>query len=403
VRAKVVIGAQFGDEGKGLLTDYLAAREAGPLVVRFNGGAQAGHTVVAPDGRRHVFSHFGSGTFAGAPTFLSRFFVANPTLFVAEATRLAAMGYRPEVLIDRACLVTTPFDMLINQAVELARGTSRHGSCGVGFGETIERCLDPAFSLTVADLIDEHGLARRLDAIRTSWVPARLARLGITTLDDSWKPFLETDLVVGRWLDDVAVFRRHIREASLVEASRARGLVFEGAQGLLLDQDMGCFPYVTRSHTGLKNAVALASEIDLDGLDVVYVTRCYLTRHGAGPLHGELAAPPVPGFADETNRPHPFQGSLRFAYLDVDALARQIAVDLAHGDPIVDVRRTVGITCLDQIAGPAVWIEGGREVRGTPADLVAAVERATGLEVSVVSAGPRRADVRARQILRAAA
>jgi len=77
--ANVVIGANYGDEGKGAAVDRLAT-EAGAqcLVVRFNGGAQAGHTVETPDGRRHVFSHFGAGSFAGARTFLSRFFVSNP-------------------------------------------------------------------------------------------------------------------------------------------------------------------------------------------------------------------------------------------------------------------------------------------------------------------------------------
>ena len=81
--ARVVIGAQFGDEGKGRLTAHHVV-EVGDdaIVVRFNGGAQAGHTVVAPDGRRHVFSHVGSGALTGAATYLSRFFVANPILFL---------------------------------------------------------------------------------------------------------------------------------------------------------------------------------------------------------------------------------------------------------------------------------------------------------------------------------
>jgi adenylosuccinate synthase len=138
--------------------------------------------------------------------------------------------------------VTTPFDMLVNQAVELARGTGRHGSCGVGFGETIERCLVPVYSLTVADLSDEVDLPRRLEAIRRDWVPTRLAGLGVTTVDGSWKPYLETDLVARRWLGDVAAFRTRIRECSLVEATAARELVFEGAQGLLLDQEHRPFP-----------------------------------------------------------------------------------------------------------------------------------------------------------------
>lgn len=84
MRARAVIGASFGDEGKGLVTDYLCAIQGAGIVVRFNGGAQAGHTVVTPDGLRHVHHHFGSGTLWGTPTFLSQFFIVNPIAFLAE-------------------------------------------------------------------------------------------------------------------------------------------------------------------------------------------------------------------------------------------------------------------------------------------------------------------------------
>src|SRR5690348_14536867 len=126
MRATVVIGANFGDEGKGLMTDYLCAAAgdssrgeiSGAMVVRFNGGAQAGHTVFA-GGRRHVFHHFGSGAFAGAATFLSRYFVVNPFLWAKERDEL---GFCPRVFVDRAAMLTTPYDMLVNQEAERIRG-----------------------------------------------------------------------------------------------------------------------------------------------------------------------------------------------------------------------------------------------------------------------------------------
>src|ERR1017187_3423727 len=127
MRAYAVIGANYGDEGKGLLTDYLVNRENAPgcgsddtLVVRFNGGSQAGHTVVTPDGRRHVFSHFGSGSFSsgdmkGAATLLSRFFIVNPMIFKRERCELELKGpVNLEINIDMRAPVTTPFEMLIN-------------------------------------------------------------------------------------------------------------------------------------------------------------------------------------------------------------------------------------------------------------------------------------------------
>ena len=139
-KAEIVIGANFGDEGKGLVTDFLSAKYNGNVfVVRHNGGAQAGHTVVVPDGRRHVFKHFGSGTFAEAKTILSRFYVCNPILFFREKELLNKLGVNPVVYIDPRATISTPYDMMINQLAEDARGGNRHGSCGLGFGETVER------------------------------------------------------------------------------------------------------------------------------------------------------------------------------------------------------------------------------------------------------------------------
>jgi adenylosuccinate synthase len=184
--ARVVIGANFGDEGKGVLTDYFAAQApATSLIVRFNGGAQAGHTVVTPEGQRHVFGHIGAGSLCGAATFLSHYFVCNSLLFLREYEALGRLGLTPTVWVDPRAPVTTPYDILINQLLENARGAARHGSCGVGFGETWERTLSTDFALTVADLTDRSRLLRRLMAIRRDYVPQRLARLGLHDLEPS--------------------------------------------------------------------------------------------------------------------------------------------------------------------------------------------------------------------------
>ena len=115
LEADVVIGANLGDEGKGLFTDYLSSRYDAPIIIRYNGGAQAGHTVETPDGMRHVFSHFGSGSFAGGSTYLSRFFVVNPLLFLRELQTLESLHLKPLVMVAPDCPVTTPFDMMVNQ------------------------------------------------------------------------------------------------------------------------------------------------------------------------------------------------------------------------------------------------------------------------------------------------
>jgi adenylosuccinate synthase len=373
--AKAVIGANYGDEGKGLMTDYHVA-PAGPegIVVRFNGGAQAGHTVTTPEGVRHVFSHIGSGALAGAATFLSRHVVCHPVLFFKEAAALAAAGLAaaPRIFVDERAPVSTLYDILINQILERHRGTNRHGSCGMGIGETIERNLDADFALTVADLRQGAAyLLRRLAAIRKTYVPKRLAELGIPALDAEAAGWLASDTAMQHYVHAAMQFCRATQPARPAMLADWRQVVFEGAQGLLLDQDRGAFPYVTRSHTGIRNALDVAAEAGIDALDVTYVSRAYLTRHGAGPLANELPAKPYPGIRDDTNIPNEFQGSLRFAHLDLDLLAHTIRTDFGDAGawPGIAVRLDLAVSCLDQV-GPAVcYYENGQLEAAAPATL----------------------------------
>ena len=156
VDIKVVIGANYGDEGKGLMTDYFASKYKNPLVVCSNGGAQRGHTVVTPTGLRHVFHHFGSGTLCGAMTYLPSSFVVNPMIFAEEYQELKKLtGKVPIIYINKRCKISTPFDMMINQILEECRGEDKHGSCGVGVWETIvrsENCdLDDDWKVVISD------------------------------------------------------------------------------------------------------------------------------------------------------------------------------------------------------------------------------------------------------------
>lgn len=391
--ADVVIGANFGDEGKGLVTDFLAARSGGDtLVVRMNGGAQAGHTVATPDGQRHVFSHFGSGSFAGASTLLSRFFVCNPLLFVKEQGVLAGKSVRPEVYADARAAVTTPYDMMINQIAEETRGNGRHGSCGVGFGETIERHGHAEYALSCADLQDKAALTNKLRSIRDLWVPARLAALGIASLSEQWQARISGDGAMQKFLDDTEFF---LQETKIVSgdflAKTGKHIVFEGAQGLLLDQERGWFPHVTRSHTGVRNALALAAEGAIDGLKVFYATRAYTTRHGAGPLPHEQAGLPYPRIVDQTNVPNPYQGTLRFAWLDADLLAKTILQDLADNTSGIRLEYGLAVSCLDQIEGEAVFVDKGNLQKAAPEAFLAALKSRTGAGFLLGSTGPTRA------------
>lgn len=339
--ARVVIGANWGDEAKGKIVDGYATPQT--TVIRFNGGSQAGHTVVR-NGRRHVFHHIGSGALQGASTYLSRYFINNPILFFQE---LNTLDLHPTVIADPAGLVSTPFDMMLNQMVEQARGTARHGSCGVGINETMKRS-EAGFSTIVDDLRRLPALRDTLRDIRAEWLPERLGQLGVTPSDE-WRERLYSDDILDVYLDQCAAYRHLIGEFDWTG-----DIVFEGAQGLLLDEDHRFFPHVTHSHTGLHNVAALAEQAGIAGLDVTYVTRAYATRHGVGPFPHEV---PDLRYEDHTNVPNDWQGQLRFGHLDLDLLAESISHDL--GTATLPVRHGLAITCLDQVGDTVTcWHEG---------------------------------------------
>jgi len=384
--AIAVIGAHYGDEGKGLVVDRLARDLTDPWVIRFNGGAQAGHTVTLPDGRRHVFSHFGAGTLAGAPTFLSRFFVANPYLFLREAEELRAAGVAPRVVLDPLSPLTTPYEVLVNRAVEEARGARRHGSCGVGFGETLER-EENGLSITASLLDDPDTLRSRLDSLRANHVPRRLAALGVT-IDAETRVDLADPSLIEEFIETIRHFRRHI-ELCGAEACADRPVIFEGAQGLLLDQALGTFPHVTRSHTGLTNVVALAAELGIDDIEVFYTMRSYVTRHGAGPLPHEVGAPPYARIVDPTNRPNPFQGTLRFALPDPAASVDVISADRARVAGCgIDLTPSLAVTCLDQLDDAVLCVDG---LAYEPEDFVDSIAESIGAQRTLMSHGPTAA------------
>jgi adenylosuccinate synthase len=146
MKVSVVLGLGFGDEGKGLTTNWLC--KDNDLVIRFNGGHQAGHTVVIGE-NRHVFSNFGSGTLKGAPTYWSKYCTIDPLGIMEEYKALKSIGANPVLYIDPYCPVVTPFDIASNRIKEK---TKTHGSCGIGFGETVRR-HESYFKLHALDLL----------------------------------------------------------------------------------------------------------------------------------------------------------------------------------------------------------------------------------------------------------
>lgn len=359
-KATAVIGAGWGDEGKGLVVDALASKYGDDgIVVRFNGGAQAGHTVHTPGGDRHVFSHYSAGTFVGATTYLGPHFIVNPLLAMRE--RLQLREDTPDTIVDAAALITTPYDMMLNHLRQKGRGKDKHGSCGVGINETVTRSQEYGFKLSMSGIsrMDDKCLRLFLNTLRTFWVPRRLVDLGIEPKD-----FDMPDGMIEQWVSDTLAFRdsTDIGFDSFLGYDQERPIIFEGAQGLMLDQTYGAFPFVTRSNCGIQNVIEIAESTGIDELDVIYVTRAYATRHGDGPFLREMidGAPYQKEQIQETNVTNEYQGRFRLGHLDLDILADAIHYDMDYRGSI-KLNVKLAITCLDQMDEDNIaFYSGGR-------------------------------------------
>ena len=223
------------------------------------------------------------------------------------------MGVTAQVFAHPDCLVTTFADMIINQRKEMKRGDKAHGSVGVGIHETMQRSAVAELKITMSDLWN-----------KSTTLPAKLAEIC-----DRYARFrtgapIDEPLMTQAFLKGCEAFAQAVNPAGI---GQCRDPIFEGAQGLLLDQGRTEYhPHVTHSNTGMKNVRELCAQAGITEVEPYYVSRTYLTRHGAGPLPGENST----SYQDDTNLFHQFQGHLRFAPLD-DGLRARCAAD-AGGD-----------------------------------------------------------------------
>ena len=358
-KAYAVIGANFGDEGKGLMTDLFCRTEGSVINIRSNGGAQAGHTVCTNDGKRHIFSHIGSGCFAGADTFLSGYFILNPMLFSKELNVLGNdIG---NVFIDRRCKVTLPCDMLLNQFAETMRGKDRHGSCGIGIFETIVRNRDSRYTLTFGDIrkADRTALKKLINRINEEYCPVRAGELVISgSTKTELLDILANDMLTENYLDDLYAMAALCREADEQIIENYDTAVFEGAQGLMLDQDReDYFPNLTPSSTGMKNIRAILDRLEKRETEVCYVTRSFFTRHGAGRFDTESRdIVQRYGLYDKTNAPNEFQGNFRYGWFDLPEFMASLALDKRY--IAEDERLAIAVTHLDMTEGMVVCPTG---------------------------------------------
>ena len=330
---KIVIGANFGDCGKGLMTDYFS-QKPNSIVVCSNGGAQRGHTVTTPDGIRHVFHHFGSGTFNHASTYLSEDFIVNPIIFKQEYDELMKLGYIPNAYINQNCMLTTPFDMMANQIIEENRGKNKHGSCGLGIFETIKR-----YKAGITD-VDNHIREYYLEQFERENI----------TLTDEWSRIFLDNGIFEHFLDDWDFMNNHsLAISNNYFLNQFDNIIFEAAQGLLLDQNnTEYFPHLTPSNTGIKNPKRIIENVEWNdkiNVETCYVSRTYLTRHGAGKFPSECNKRFINEYMfDKTNVPNPFQDTLRYGTLDLGELYSRCSKDIGNfGD-----KKSIAITHFNE-------------------------------------------------------
>ena len=352
----VVIGKNFGDEGKGLATDYLCRGPGEVLNIRHNGGAQSGHTVETEDGKRFIFHQLGAGSFRHSRTFWADTYYPDLYKLKDELDGfISAAGFAPGISCDRATCTVLPCDVLVNMALETMRGDKRHGSCGMGINEADLR-IKAGYGITIREFLadDAAVLQDKLRRIRDEYLVKRLKETGLADEDNEYTAMLRSDDVIANMLE---VMMRNARFVNVVDDTERlirsyENIVFETGQGLLLDGECERFmPHVSASRTGLNNPVRFLKRYGLEPTDAVYVTRSYVTRHGAGPLPctcgmGELGDLQY----DETNVPNAWQGTIRYArHEGYREFVGPVLSDITQNG--YNGRRTLFITHLNETDG----------------------------------------------------
>ena len=344
MKTYIVIGLGYGDEGKGSWVDHLVRKHDVRYTIRFNGGAQALHHVVSPEGVEHGFSQFGSGTLVdGVITILSRFMLVEPLAMIQEAKILSDKGVHApfsRMIISQSAPLITPYHIALNRCRERQRGNDKHGSCGFGIGETQkdhDENVDQA--IVMGDILDLSQLQEKLAYV------SQCKRDSLKHEDTQLYALYRKELALfdqGEYIQTLRLFRDQVRivnDRLINRLINANDTIFEGAQGALLDQSYGFFPHVTRSNTTFSNAEFLLETAHYEGeIEKIGLLRAYGTRHGAGPFITEDSSLHV---APCHNTTGDWQGNFRTGWFD--AVAARYALSVV-GD--VDV---LAITNVDRL------------------------------------------------------
>ncbi len=277
----VVIGAQWGDEGKGKVTDLLS--KSADVVVRYQGGVNAGHTVVVKDQTFKLHLIPSGILYPETECIIGSGTVIDPKTLIEELDRLEALNVSTEnLMISQTAHVTMPYHRLIDQASEERRGNHKIGTTGRGIGPTYADKSE-RIGIRVLDLIDPEGLRKQLN-----WT-INYKNVILEKLYDL--PPLDPEEVIDEYEQYAQRLRPHVVDASLKiydAVQERRNILFEGAQGTLLDLDHGTYPYVTSSNP-VAGGACVGAGVGPTMIDrVIGVAKAYTTRVGEGPFPTEM-------------------------------------------------------------------------------------------------------------------
>ena len=276
---KVVIGTQWGDEGKGKIVDYFS--KDAEYVVRFQGGNNAGHTIKIKDAvyKLHIIP---SGVISGKTGIIGNGCVVDPEVLLQEIKGLTDQGIVPKLLISNRVHLIMPYHKLLDGAEERYLGDKKIGTTKRGIGP----CYSDKISrngIRMGDVLNKEHLSKRLDQI----IPIKQRILKAYGFDE----ILDKNELLERYLAYGKQFKDHIADTHLVlhDAYRSdKNILFEGAQGTMLDVDYGTYPYTTSSHV-IAGGCAIGSGFPPGHLkDIIGIMKAYTTRVGEGPMPTEL-------------------------------------------------------------------------------------------------------------------
>ncbi|MBM3283093.1 adenylosuccinate synthase [Candidatus Gottesmanbacteria bacterium] len=275
---QIVIGAQWGDEGKGKIVDYLSRQT--DLVVRFNGGNNAGHTVVHA-GEKFPLSLIPSGVLWKKRLLIAQGVVVNPKVLLAEIDFFAKKGLRPDLTIDWRTNIVMPYHQLLDAATEEAKGKNKVGSLKLGIGYCYED-RNNRQGIRMADLINPEVFKERLEEEfslkkkRIEAVYGFKVNIDIRDIYDEYSHYAKR---LKQYLGDVS---------QLISDSIGKvKILFEGAHGTFLDANFGTYPFTTAVNT-ISGSVFANVGFPPQKLKVVGVVKAYTTRVGGGPFPSEI-------------------------------------------------------------------------------------------------------------------